>query len=145
MFHGISIVVQGCTVRQYSDKVFLMSLRLVCDTKMSTLNLKSKRVICPSTRQTWKTLHLIDIDQANNIPFFDRIQEEEFVLVVLSITSRHYAESLFYVVLRLSIQNENKSQQVTCIHTIWGSTLLSISFHLNFFLVCESKALSYML
>ena len=33
MFHGISIVVQGSTVRQSSDKSFLMPLSLVCDTK----------------------------------------------------------------------------------------------------------------
>ena len=49
MFHGISIVVQGSTVRQSSDKSFLMPLSLVCDTKMSMLDLNSKRVICPST------------------------------------------------------------------------------------------------
>ena len=48
MFHGISIVVQGSTVRQSSDKSFLMPLSLVCDTKMSMLDLNSKRVICPS-------------------------------------------------------------------------------------------------
>ena len=38
-------------------------------------------------RQTWKTLHLIDIDQVDNILFLDNIQEELVVLVVLSITS----------------------------------------------------------
>ena len=32
-------------------------------------------------------LHLIDIDQVNNILIFDKIQEEQVVLVVLSITS----------------------------------------------------------
>ena len=48
MFHGISIVVQGSTVRQSSDKSFLMSLSLVCDMKMSVLDLNSKRAICPS-------------------------------------------------------------------------------------------------
>ena len=48
MFHGISIVVQGSTVRQSSDKSFLMPLSLVCDTIMSMLDLNSKRVICPS-------------------------------------------------------------------------------------------------
>ena len=50
MFHGISlIVVQGSTVRQSSDKSFLMPLNLLCDTKkISMLDLKSKRVICPS-------------------------------------------------------------------------------------------------
>ena len=37
--------------------------------------------------QTWKTLHLIDIDQVNNILFLDKLQEELVVLVVLSITS----------------------------------------------------------
>ena len=50
MFHGISIVVQSSTVRQSSDKAFLMQFNLVCDTKkkMSMLDLNSKRVICPS-------------------------------------------------------------------------------------------------
>ena len=49
MFHGISIVVQGSTVRPSSYKSFLMPLSLVCDTKkMSMLDLNSKRVICPS-------------------------------------------------------------------------------------------------
>ena len=49
MFHGISIVVQGSTVRQSSDKSFLMPLGLVCDTKkISMPDLNSKRVICPS-------------------------------------------------------------------------------------------------
>ena len=47
MFHGISIVVQGSTVRQSLDKSFLMPLSLVCDKKMSMLDLNSKRVICP--------------------------------------------------------------------------------------------------
>ena len=35
MVHGISIVVQGSTFRQSSDKSFLMPLSLVCGTKMS--------------------------------------------------------------------------------------------------------------
>ena len=48
MFHCISIFVQGSTVRQSSDKSFLMPLSLVCDTKMSMLDLNSKMVICPS-------------------------------------------------------------------------------------------------
>ena len=48
MFHGIFIVVKGSTVRQSSDKSFLMSLSLVCDMKMSMLDLNSKGVICPS-------------------------------------------------------------------------------------------------
>ena len=85
----------------------------------------------------------IDIDQVKNILFVDKIQKELVVLVVLSITSTLCC-TIVYVVLYLSIQNENKSQQFTCIHTIWGSMLLSKLFHLNFFLVCESKALSYM-
>ena len=37
-------------------------------------------------RQTWKTLHLIDIDQDDNILFLDNIQEL-VGFVVLSITS----------------------------------------------------------
>ena len=36
--------------------------------------------------QTWKTLHLIDIDQVNNILFLNKLQEELVALVVLSIT-----------------------------------------------------------
>ena len=44
MFHGISIVVQGSTVSRSSDKSFLMSLSLVYGTKMSMLDLYSKRV-----------------------------------------------------------------------------------------------------
>ena len=62
MVRGISIVVQGSTVRQSSDKSFLMPLSLVYDTKMSMLDLKSKRVICPSIHGTherfctWKIL-----------------------------------------------------------------------------------------
>ena len=60
MFHGISIVVQGSTVRQSSDKSFLMPLGLVCDTKkMSMLDLNSKRVICPSM-QGKHEIHCID-------------------------------------------------------------------------------------
>ena len=52
MFHDMSIVVQDSTVRQSSDKSFLMPLSLVCDTKkkMSMLDLNSKRVICPSMK-----------------------------------------------------------------------------------------------
>ena len=42
MFHDIFIVVQGSTVRQSSDKSFLLALSLVCDAKMSMLDLKSK-------------------------------------------------------------------------------------------------------
>ena len=48
MCHGISIEVQGSTVRQSSEKSFLMPLSLVYDTEMSMLDLKPKRVICPS-------------------------------------------------------------------------------------------------
>ena len=48
MFNGISIVVQGSTVMQLSDKSFLMPLSLVYDTKLSMLNWNSKREICPS-------------------------------------------------------------------------------------------------
>ena len=48
MFHGISIVFQGSTVRQSSDKSFLMPLRLVIWHEKIMLDLNSKRVICPS-------------------------------------------------------------------------------------------------
>ena len=51
MLHGLSIVVHGShgsTVRQSSDKSFLMPLSLVCYTKLSMFDLKSKRIISPS-------------------------------------------------------------------------------------------------
>ena len=86
MFHGISIVVQGSTVRQSSDKYFLMPLSLVCDMKMGMLDLK-KGNLSKYARQRWRTLHLIDIDQVKNINFLDKIQKGLVVLVVISITS----------------------------------------------------------
>ena len=89
-----------------------------------------------------KDLHLMDIDQVN-ILFLDKIQEKLVVLVVLSITSTFTLNHCFmkYCVYKFKTKII-KSQQFTCIHIIWGSTLLSISFHLNFFLLCESKALA---
>ena len=86
MFHGISIVVQGSTVRKSSDKPFLMPLSLVCDTKkMSMLDLNSKRVICPSMQgkhericidRYWSSL------KKKDILFVDKIQKELVVIVV---------------------------------------------------------------
>ena len=51
-------------------------------------DLKSKRIICSSIyKANMKDMHLIDIDQVNNILFLDKIQEELVMLVVLSVTS----------------------------------------------------------
>ena len=59
MFHGISIVVQGSTVRQSSDKSFLIPLSLVCDTKKNEYAWFKfeKGNLSKYARQTWKTLH----------------------------------------------------------------------------------------
>ena len=61
-----------------------------------------------------KDLHSIDIDQVNNILFFGqntrRTSHVSSIVDTLDIT----AESLFYVVLRFSIQNEKK--KITAIY-----------------------------
>ena len=105
-------------VSRYFHQSFLMSLSLVCDTKISMLDLKWKRVI-------------LQVCKANMKDFvFDRYWSIYQHFLLGQNTRRTSRVS--------GIQNENKSQQFTYIHTIWGSPLLSISFHLNFFLVCEN-------
>ena len=116
-------------VSRYFHQSFFMSLSLVCDTKISML-----RVIFQVCKANMKDF-VFDRYILVKLPTFLHGQNTRRTSRV-SGTIDHldiYAESLFYVVLRLSIQNENKSQQFTCIHTILDSTLLSISFHLNFF------------
>ena len=75
MFHGISFVVQGSAVRQSSDKSFLMPLSFACDTKMSMLDLNSKRVICQNMQGKHEGLCIWYIlIKLKTFVFLDKIQ-----------------------------------------------------------------------
>ena len=92
-----------------------------------------------------KDLHLIDIYQVNNILFLDKnTGRTSRAIDHLDITLNHCFMKYCVHQFKTKINHNNlqaiiQYRVVTCIHRIWGSTLLSISFHLNFFLVCQTR------